>query len=270
MTPKQQITKFQIDELTVRIFPDDQALGAAAAGDAAAITREAIRLRGGARVVVGTGNSQLRPIESLTQATDITWSAVEVFHLDEYVGIGAEHPASFRRWVVQYLVDKVRPGKVHYMAGDAPDLQAEMERYSKLLTEAPIDLSFVGFGENGHIAFNDPHVADFSDPLLVKIVRLDEACRRQQVGEGHFPDIESVPLDALTLTCPALMLAETWICCVPDMRKARAVKCALEGPVSTACPASLARVHPKSYLYLDTSSASLLSSQLADKAIENN
>ncbi len=266
MTLKQPIKQFKIDELTVQIFSDDQALGAAAAVHAASIIREAIRLRSRAGIVVGTGNSQVQVIESLTQDPDVRWSAIEVFHLDEYVGIGNRHPASFRQWLDNHLVDKVRPGKVHYMAGDAPDLQVEMERYSKLLTEAPIDLSFVGFGENGHIAFNDPHVADFSDPLLVKIAELDEACRRQQVGEGHFPSIESVPLQALTLTCPALMIAKTWICCVPDMRKASAVKCALEGPVSTACPASLARVHPQSYLYLDRGSASLLSSQLADKA----
>jgi glucosamine-6-phosphate deaminase len=265
-----QTKPFKVDALTVQIFSDVQALGAAAGDYSGSIIRQAIRLRGAARIVVGTGNSQLHVIERLARQPDIKWSAVEAFHLDEYVGIGPDHPASFRRWLEHHLVQNVRPGKVHYLAGDAADYQAEIHRYSNLLMQAPIDLCFVGFGENGHIAFNDPHVANFSDAALVKRVRLDEVCRRQQVGEGHFPDIESVPVEALTLTCPALTRGGTWICCVPDSRKAAAVKCALEGPVSTACPASLARVHPHAYLYLDTNSASLLSSQLVDKAIENN
>jgi glucosamine-6-phosphate deaminase len=194
------------------------------------------------------------------KAPEIDWNAVEVFHLDEYAGLRADHPASFRRWVKTQLADRVHPRTVHYLNGDAPDLQEETNRYSKLLSQAPIDVAFAGFGENGHIAFNDPHVADFSDPLSVKLVSLDEASRRQQVGEGHFPDLDSVPRQALTLTCPAILRAEYWICCVPDLRKAKAVKCALEEPISTACPASLIQTHPHAYLYLDESSASLLSS----------
>lgn len=245
--------------LTVQIFADDQMLGAAAAVHASSIIRNAIALRGRTRIVVGTGNSQQQVIESLVRQPGIDWSAIEVFHLDEYVGMKADHPASFRRWVRTHLVERVQPGAVHYLTGDAADLQSEMDRYAALLTEAPIDLCFVGFGENGHVAFNDPHAANFSDSYLVKCVKLDEACRRQQVGEGHFPTVESVPQEAVTLTCPALMLAQVWICCVPDLRKARAVKCALEGPVATECPASLVRNHPQAYVYLDGNSASLLS-----------
>lgn len=245
--------------MTLEIFPDPKTLGAAAAARAAALLREAVRARGGARIVVATGNSQLQFIDALAQAPDLAWGSVEVFHLDEYVGISPEHPASFRRWIRTRLVDRVRPREVHYLNGDAPDLAQETDRYSKLLANGPLDLAFAGFGENGHIAFNDPHVADFSDPVSVKVVALDEKSRRQQVGEGHFPDLDSVPRQALTLTCPAILRAEHWICCVPDLRKAEAVKCALEGPVTTACPASLVQTHPSAYLYLDENSASLLS-----------
>lgn len=245
--------------MTLEILPDPETLGAAAAARAAMLLREAIRTRGGARIVVATGNSQLRFIDALAQAPDVSWKLVDVFHLDEYVGISPEHPASFRRWVKTRLVDRVHPRAVHYLNGDAPDLTQETDRYSKLLANGLLDLAFVGFGENGHIAFNDPHVADFSDRLSVKVVALDEKSRHQQVGEGHFPDLHSVPRQALTLTCPAIMRARHWICCVPDLRKAEAVKSALEGPVSTACPASLIQTHPSAYLYLDESSASLLS-----------
>ena len=133
-----------------------------------------------------------------------------------------------------------------------------MQRYAELLAAVPIDLAFVGFGENGHIAFNDPPVANFRDPLLVRKVVLDEACRRQQAGEGHFPDPASVPHEAITVTCPGLFRAEAWVCCVPERRKAPAVKNALEGPINETCPASLARTHPNTYVYLDTESASLL------------
>jgi glucosamine-6-phosphate deaminase len=137
-------------------------------------------------------------------------------------------------------------------------VDAEIQRYSKLLSEAPMDLAFVGIGENGHIAFNDPPVADFNDPAIVKRVTLDYACRKQQAGEGHFPDIESVPKEALTVTCPGLFSALAWVCAVPESRKAEAVRNALEGPISTACPASLVRRHPHAHLFLDRDSAALL------------
>ena len=147
----------------------------------------------------------------------------------------------------------------HYLQGDARDLETEIARYTQLLDEAPIDLAFAGFGENGHIAFNDPPVANFEDPLTVKIVTLDDACRHQQAGEGHFPDFDSVPLRALTITCSGLFRAEAWVCNVPDFRKAEAVRNALEGLISESCPASLVRKHPNSYVFLDLPSASLLS-----------
>jgi len=251
--------KFQVDALTVEVFPDKARLAAAASAHARSIILGAIGRCGRARIIVGTGNSQSELIDALIREPELDWRAVEAFHLDEYVGISPEHPASFRRWLKTRLTDKVHPATVHYLAGDATDLNAEIARYAGLLAAGPIDLCFVGFGENGHIAFNDPHVAEFADPQPIKRITLDEACRRQQVGEGHFRDLQDVPAEAVTLTCPELMRADHWICCVPDLRKATAVQRAIEGPISPACPASLARTHPSAYLYLDAPAASLLS-----------
>src|SRR5581483_2535259 len=188
----------------------------------------------------------------------IDWKAVEVFHMDEYANIEETHLASFRFWIRTRLEEKVHPGKVHYIAGDARDLDSEIARYAELLAQEPIDLAFVGFGENGHIAFNDPHVADFDDPFRVKRVTLDEACRRQQIGEGHFKDLASVPPEAITVTCSELLRAKAWMCCVPELRKANAVVNALQGPVSVHCPASVVQKHPNARVYLDRDSASLL------------
>jgi len=245
--------------LVVRICESKVRLGIAASAQAAAIIKRILKERGSTRIIIGTGPSQNEVIESLTQYPGIDWQRVELFHMDEYVGISASHPASFRRWLKEHVVERVHPGKVHYLAGDAANLVEECRRYSSLLTAGPIDISFLGFGENGHIAFNDPHVAVRDDPYLVKRVTTDQACRRQQVNEGHFPDLASVPPDALTLTCPALLAAEYLICSVPEKRKARAVQRALEGPISTDTPASLVRTHPRTYVYLDRESASMLS-----------
>jgi glucosamine-6-phosphate deaminase len=242
-----------------QVFDSRQQLGEAAAARAAELIRSAAAERGRARVIVATGNSQLAFIDALTSMADVPWDATEIFHMDEYAGMSDTHPASFRKWIRERVVDKVKPAAAHYINGDVPDLKSECERYALLLNAAPIDLAFVGIGENGHIAFNDPHVANFRDPLPIKVVDLDEACRKQQVGEGHFPSFEAVPREALTLTCPALMRAEHLICCVPDARKANAVKCSVEGPISEACPGSLLRRHPDAILYLDRQSASLLS-----------
>ncbi len=246
--------------LTVEIFPNGQLASHAAANAAASCLREILAQRGGARIMVGTGNSQLEMIRTLVRLPGIDWAKVEAFHLDEYVGLPATHPASFRRWIRQQFAEPARPRATHYLEGDTADLAGMMQAYSRRLLAEPIDLAFVGIGENGHIAFNDPPVADFNDPHVVKRVALDEACRRQQVGEGHFPNLESVPQEAISVTCSGLFRAARWICCVPDRRKARAVQGSLEGPLSTACPGSLVRTHPAAALYLDADSASLLSS----------
>jgi glucosamine-6-phosphate deaminase len=251
-------TTLQYGAARVRVFPTRQELGAASANQAAGILQKAIREKGKARVIVATGNSQLDMITALVQIPGIDWRSVEVFHMDEYAGMSATHPASFRLWIKTRVEDKVHPGKVNYIEGDAADPDAEIERYTRLLLSAPIDLAFVGFGENGHIAFNDPHVADFHDPKILKRVTLDDACRRQQAGEGHFPTFDDVPKEAFTVTCPGLFRAEAWVCCVPEARKAEAVRNALEGPIATSCPSSIVRTHPNATVYLDKESASLL------------
>jgi glucosamine-6-phosphate deaminase len=245
-------------EPKVHIFTDAKTAGATAGAVAAAHIRDAIAARGHARILIATGNSQIALIEHLVQES-VDWNAVEVLHLDEYVGVPADHPASFRHWIKTRLIDHTRPRAVHYIEGNAIDLQAELSRYTRLLSEDFVDLAFVGFGENGHIAFNDPAVADRNDLAAIKRVALDLQSRLQQVGEGHFPDLASVPTYALTLTCPALLAARRWVCCVPEKRKAAAVAAALEGPISERCPASLCRLHPRVEIFLDRDSASLLS-----------
>jgi glucosamine-6-phosphate deaminase len=245
--------------MTVEVFASALLAAEAAAQAAAAALRDSLRQRGGARIMVGTGNSQLEMIRALVRLPDIDWSKVETFHLDEYVGIPAAHPSSFRHWIRHNFVEKVHPRSIHYIEGDAADLDGMVRAYGERLLAAPVDLAFVGIGENGHIAFNDPHVADFNDPVPVKRVGLDEACRRQQVGEGHFPDLASVPKEAISVTCSGLFRAQKWICCVPDRRKAAAVKGSLEGVISPICPGTLVRKHPSAAVFLDTASASLLS-----------
>ncbi len=252
------IQAFQVEMARVEIYESKAVQGIAAAAKAATILRDAIGAQGCARIIVATGNSQLEVIKSLAATKDVDWRSVEVFHMDEYVGLSEQHPASFRLWVRTRFVEQIHPRAAHYIVGDAPDSASECRRYGRLLNEAPIDLCLLGIGENGHVAFNDPHVADFGDPETIKLVELDERCRLQQVGEGHFESLAHVPRCALTLTCPALMHSRHLICCVPEKRKAEAVRNALEDPLSPACPASLLRTHPQATMYLDTESASLL------------
>jgi ABC-2 type transport system ATP-binding protein len=249
----------QYERAQVDVYPTLDALAEAAAAAAAGAIREAVALRGQARLVVATGNSQKRFIKALASRADLPWQQVEVFHMDEYVGLAEDHPASFRRWIRTVLVEKARPRSADYINGEADSPEAEVGRYAKLLAEAPIDVAFVGFGENGHIAFNEPGAADFEGAALVKLVELEEASRRQQVGEGHFSSVGEVPRRAITITCSGLFSAARWICVVPERRKAAAVKQALEGPITPRCPASLVRRHPAATVFLDQESASLLS-----------
>lgn len=251
--------QLQYGQAAIHIFPSVRELGEAAAAHAAELISSAIEKRGRARVLIATGNSQREFIDALTARPGVDWKRVEAFHMDEYVNLPLDHPASFRRWIRERVEQRVHPKRMEYIHGDAPDLDAEVQRYAALLDEAPLDVGFVGFGENGHIAFNDPPVADFQDPATVKRVLLDEACRRQQAGEGHFPDLNAVPREALTVTCSALFRIRSWVSCVPERRKAQAVRDALEGPITTACPASVVRQHPDATVYLDEESASLLS-----------
>jgi glucosamine-6-phosphate deaminase len=248
------------NKIRVVVFDSGESLGAAAAEHTARIVREAIANRGSARVIFATGNSQFAFNEALKNIPDVDWSVVTAFHMDEYVGIDDQHPASFRKWIRERVENTLQPRAVHYLNGDVGDLDAECARYEALLREGPIDLVCMGIGENGHIAFNDPPVADFNDQVWVKVVELDEACRAQQVGEGHFASDADVPRHALSLTVPALIAPKRLQVVVPESRKAPAVRDALEGPIGEACPASILRTQSHAVLFLDRDSAALISS----------
>lgn len=254
----QSPSAFTVDTLAVEIYPDKVALSEAAADFVAGHIRSAIAEQGSSRVIFATGASQYDFLAALCAAPDIDWSLVTAFHLDEYVGISADHPASFRRYLQERLFSRLPFAAVHLLIGDAPDPAAECRRYTGLLAEAPIDIACVGIGENGHLAFNDPP-ADFHTAAVVHVVELDEACRRQQVGEGHFPNLAAVPPQALSMTVPAILSARIISCVVPDARKAEAVRYTLEGSIDPACPASVLRTHPRCRLYLDSASAGQLS-----------
>jgi len=250
-----------VDRLHVEVYEDGAALARAAAGDVAALLVETVTARGSGNVMFATGNSQLAFVGTLVAAPGVPWGDLTLFHMDEYVGLGADHPAGFRRWVRERIADRVPAKAVHYLDGLAEPAW-ECERYASLLRAHPIDVCVLGIGENGHLAFNDPPVADFNDPRDVKVVELDLACRRQQVGEGHFPSVDAVPTHAMTVTVPALLRARTVVAVVPEQRKAGPVRDALLGPVSTACPASALRTATGARLYLDGGSASLLPTAL--------
>ena len=240
------------------VLPDVRTMARAAADRAAAVLRSAVDRKGIAHAMFATGNSQIEFIGELVGRTpDVPWGDVVVFHMDEYVGIGPEHPASFQRWIRERIVEPTDPRSAHYIDGLAPP-ERECERYARLLGEHPLDLCCLGIGENGHLAFNDPGVADFDDPLDVKVVELEAACRQQQVNEGHFPDVASVPSHAITVTIPALVRAAQVMAIVPEARKAQPVLAALTGPVSTRCPASVLRTMPPVTIHLDEESARLL------------
>jgi len=251
------LSSFSVDSVAVEIHPDKPTLSQAAADFVAGQIAAALAARGRARVIFATGASQYDFLDALCAAPGVDWRQVTAFHLDEYVGIAAGHPASFRRYLQERLFTRLPFGAVHLLQGDAPDPAAECRRYAELLAAAPIDLACIGIGENGHLAFNDPP-ADFDTTAGVHIVQLDEACRRQQVGEGHFPSVDAVPPQALSMTVPALLAAAAISCVTPGARKAQAVRCTLEGPVTPDCPASVLRTHPHCRLYLDSGSAGLL------------
>ncbi|HWZ76442.1 MAG TPA: glucosamine-6-phosphate deaminase [Candidatus Sulfotelmatobacter sp.] len=249
------------NRLSVRLFGDGASLALAAAEQAAAAMRRAIEEQDCCRVILATGNSQLQFLEALTTRAGIDWSKMEAFHLDEYVGLPATHPASFRKFLLERVIHKTGITKYHFVEGDAADMSLAIRAASTRLTSAPIDLAFLGIGENGHIAFNDPP-ADFETEEPYIVVQLDEACRRQQIGEGWFADISQVPKQAISMTPRQILKAKEIIAVVPDQRKARAVKLCLEGEISPMAPASILRRHPNATIYLDRDSSSLLSPAL--------
>jgi glucosamine-6-phosphate deaminase len=243
--------------MDIAIFDSKQDLGRAAADRAAAAIGEAIARAGEARVVAATGASQFDFLDALTARSDVDWRRVEMFHLDEYVGISHTHPASFRRYLRERIVERVHPRAFHFLAGDAADPAAECRRVGELLARSPIDAAFVGIGENGHLAFNDPP-ADFETEEPYLVVDLDEACRRQQLGEGWFATIDEVPRRALSMSIRQILKAREILCVVPDARKAKAVRDCLGGEVTPVHPSSILQTHPATTVYLDRDSAALL------------
>ena len=259
MTPPRLL---RADRLTVEIHPDRAALGRAAGQAVAAHLRALLAKQGGARVIFACAPSQDEFLAALIAASrsaelGFDWSRVTAFHMDDYVGFAADHPQSFRRYLRAHLLDHVAVGAFHPLPAERPPAVA-CAAYAALLAAAPIDLICLGIGENGHLAFNDPPVADFDDPARVKVVALDEACRRQQVNDGCFPTLPDVPTHALTLTLPVFRDARRLSVHVPGPRKAAAVRATLRDPRSTACPATLLRDHPDATLYVDEAAAAEL------------
>ncbi|HEY8536467.1 MAG TPA: glucosamine-6-phosphate deaminase [Vicinamibacterales bacterium] len=245
--------------MQIRILPDSKSLGQQAAADAAQAIGDAVAARGHARIIAATGASQFHFLEALTALPGVPWSQVEIFHLDEYIGLPVTHPASFRRYLHERLVDKVRPARFHALDGEG-DPVLVCQTVGRELASAPIDVAFVGIGENAHLAFNDPP-ADFETTEPYIVVTLDEACRRQQVGEGWFPSIADVPERAISMSVHQILQSRRILCIVPDRRKAEAVRASVEGPVTPQVPASILQTHPDTTLYLDPESASLLRRQ---------
>jgi glucosamine-6-phosphate deaminase len=249
--------------MRVDVAPEAAEAGRRAAALGATRLREALERRGAAAVIVATGASQFEVLASLAQAPGVEWEKVTFFHLDEYLGLPVAHPASFRRYLWERFHSRlpVPPQAFHYLDGEAADPVAECARVGRLIAGVRIDVAFLGIGENAHLAFNDPP-ADFvtEDPYLV--VDLDEACRRQQLGEGWFPSLEKVPKRALTMSIRQILESRELIVTVPDTRKAVAVRDSLEGPVTPQVPASILREHPACSLFLDTAAASLLTTPI--------
>lgn len=245
--------------MIIRVFDDKKTLGAAAAEQAALAVRQAIKDRRKARVVAASAASQFDFLDAFTSKPGIDWSLVELFHLDEYIGLPMSHPASFCKFLQQHLIGKTGISNTHLLNGEDNPREVIAE-VGKLISEAPIDVAFVGIGENGHIAFNDPP-ADFETEQPYIVVGLDEACRRQQVGEGWFKNLDAVPRQAISMSVKQVLKAKEIIAVVPDTRKAEAIKACFGGEVTPMAPSSILRTHANATVYLDKNSAALLSPQ---------
>lgn len=247
--------------MNLTVFSDKQSLAKAAAMQAAGAIRQAIAERGCARIIAATGAAQFEFLEQLTKTPGIDWKQVEMFHLDEYLDLAATHPASFRKFLRDRLIDKAGITRAHLLEGDR-DPNTVITEVTAAIRKAPIDVAFVGVGENGHLAFNDPP-ADFETEEAYIVVELDEACRRQQLGEGWFKSLDEVPRRALSMTVRQVLKAKLIICIVPDSRKAQAVSKCFQGDISPMAPASILRTHPNTFVYLDQNSAALLKPEVA-------
>ena len=252
-----EIITQKVENLPVYIFNTREEMGVKAAEDAAKIINEVIAKNGVANVVFAAAPSQNDLLANLLKQ-DIDWTKVRGFHQDEYIGISPEEPAGFGLWLRRAIFDKVPFMELHYLLCDADQADAKCAEYTELLKKYPIDLIFLGVGENGHLAFNDPAVADFEDPKMVKIVELDDVCRQQQVNDGCFATFDLVPTHAITLTCPTLYAGKNLFCIVPAPSKAAAIKRTIEGEISEECPATILRKHASAVLYLDGDSSAKL------------
>ncbi len=255
------VHQFHAGLIKVEVHPSREAAGRAAAQAAAQAIKTLAEARERIAVIFATGASQFETLAALNAIDGLPWDRVLGFHMDEYIGLSADHPASFRRYLRQRLTGKVRMREFFEIDGSRPDPEHTAREYAAKLRAADPQLCLLGIGENGHLAFNDPEVADFQDPLDAKIVELDRECRRQQLAEGWFPDLDAVPASAITLTIPALMRVPRLIASVPGIRKAAIVRRALTEPISTACPATILRTHPDVTVFLDPESASQLDLQ---------
>jgi glucosamine-6-phosphate deaminase len=251
------VSRTQVDGLWTEVHRNRAEMGVAAGQAVGLRVRDLLARQEGARLIFASAPSQNEFLAELRSFPGLNWNRVTAFHLDEYVGLAPESPRSFSRFLVHSLFSSVAPGAFHALNGLAADPEGECERYAALLNEAPIDILCCGIGENGHLAFNDPPVADFADPRTVKIVELTLESREQQVHDGTFPTLADVPRQALTLTIPALMGARHVYCVVPGPAKAAAVRDTLLRPIGTACPATAMRRHPSATLYLDLDAAAL-------------
>jgi glucosamine-6-phosphate deaminase len=240
----------------IRVYDDPQTLGRHAAIEAAAAIGDAVAARGIARVIAATGASQFHFLQHLIATPGVAWDRVELFHLDEYLGLSDSHPASFRRYLNERLIGPARIGRAHLIDGEG-DPELVCQTVGREIASAPIDVAFVGIGENGHLAFNDPP-ADFDTREPYLVVTLDEACRRQQVGEGWFDSLDAVPKRAISMSVRQILASRRILCMVPDRRKAQAVRGSVSGPVSPQVPASILQTHADTVLFLDRESASLL------------
>jgi glucosamine-6-phosphate deaminase len=253
-----QVRRLQVGTMKIEIHADRKASGEAAAAAAAEALRQLEKDRAEIGVIFATGASQLDTLHALTSIPGLPWSKVRGFHLDEYVGIDENHPASFRRYLRENLTQRVAMKAFLEIDGNTKDADGLIKNYVHRLSEADPQVCLLGIGENGHLAFNDPAEADFKDPAAMKVVTLDTECRQQQLAEGWFATFEDVSRQAFTLTIPTLFAVPKLIASVPGPRKARSVRRTLEDPISTACPSTLLRTHPDVTLYLDTESASEL------------
>ncbi|AFY82467.1 glucosamine-6-phosphate deaminase [Oscillatoria acuminata] len=253
LTPPLKV--FSVDALAVRLFATAAEMAWDAAVVASDILEKAIAHRGEARVLLATGNSQIEFLEAAIALNRVDWSRVVFFHLDEYLGIPATHPASFRSYLRDRVENQVHPAAFHYINGDAIEPLKECDRYSQLLLEKPIDLCCLGVGENGHLAFNEPGIADFNDPYPIKLVKLAHATHQQLVNQAQFPTLESVPKYAFTLTIPQLCAAENIICLAPSRRKTQIVQQMLSNAITPEIPATILRSQSHATLFLDQDSA---------------